>query len=106
MSSFNNGEIKNKGIAYFPVWLEHSYDLPEGVPGQDVYTLVICRVSFQRLSHKFQFSLSSAALGIYLYGQSGLVKSVIKELPHPVPTLNRVYGGGAGEGVCVSSRAD
>jgi hypothetical protein len=41
----------------------------KGAPGQDAYTFVI-HISYQCLSSQYQFSLSGADLGIYLYGRS------------------------------------
>ncbi len=60
-SSFISGELKARGIAYVYDWLERSYDPPECHPGQQAWL-----VSY--LSPQFQFSLSPAALDMYLYG--------------------------------------
>jgi hypothetical protein len=44
-------------ICYICVWLENSFDPPEGHPVQLTYTFLI------RLSSQFQFSLSAVTLG-------------------------------------------
>ncbi len=36
------GELKSAEMAYIYVWLESSYDPPEGHPGQLAYTFLIC----------------------------------------------------------------
>ena len=50
-------------IAYVYVWLERSYDPPEGGSGEDEYTFVIRILSTSLTS--VQISLSGADLGIY-----------------------------------------
>ncbi len=63
------GSWKLGEIAYVHVWLERSYDPPEGHPGQQANTLSdLWFVSYRRLSPQFQFSQPAAALDMYLYG--------------------------------------
>jgi hypothetical protein len=76
-SSVISGELqegRNFRIAYVYVWLEYSYDHPEGHPGQLVYTFVIRILS--RLEPKFKDSLSAVTLGIYLRRSDIAAKSI------------------------------
>ncbi len=60
------GSGKLGGKAYVYVWLERSYDPTRNATLESMRTLSWF-VSYRRLSPQFQFSLSPAALDMYLY---------------------------------------
>ncbi len=63
------GRRRLGGIAYVYVWLECFYEFPLKTSSTlDSMRTLSWFVSYRRLSPQFQFSLSAAALGMYLCG--------------------------------------
>ncbi len=68
-------ESWKRGESYVYVWLERSYDPRRHLDSKRTLSWF---VSYRRLSPQFQFSLSPAALDMYLYGLDELVGCILQ----------------------------